>query len=234
MATIFDLEWENQNGVSSYPFLIDAPLNNIVVDASFIQFENFIPILNYVQVSAASLTFNIIYDTGISNFTLTQSDYNSGLNFIRLFASTRYIGRLVFGPGVNTLWNNYVGQQINFNLPFVSTTVRGISNTCGVFSISGLYGGIEFTRTTLDENIFFNTASNNVTFNAVANNQFPTTPPAQALKLLNLLAPVDNNIFLSSSDVVQISGNSTGSIAVSLVGSNPLSNLAPIANTLGF
>jgi len=235
MPNLLDLEWENQNGLAQYPFLQDAPISNIVVDATFQQFDNFIPTLNYILVSSTSLTVNLTYDTNTSNFTLLQSDYNSGINFIRMFDNTtRYIGRLTFNNGVNNLWSAYVGQKIEFNLPFVATTVRSISSKCGVFSIEGLYGNVSFVNATADSTIFFNTNTNFVTFNAVGNYKLPATPPAQALKLLNLMPPIDNNIFISSSDIIQIAGDGIGALNVNLVGSQPNTVPTKIISTTGF
>lgn len=232
--SIFELDWENQNAVSAYPFTQDAPFNNVVVDASFQQFDNFIPTFNYILVSSTFITVNVTYDTGTNNFVLQQSDYASGINFIRLFDGTRYIGRITFQDGVNSLWNTYVGQKIVFNLSFVATTVKSISSACGVFSISKLHGNVSFTKGSSDNNIFFNSGSNFITFNAVGNNQLPSSPTIKALKLLNLMAPINNNVFISSSDVIQINGDGIGSLNISLVGSQPGSNEQKIVNTTGF
>jgi hypothetical protein len=236
MSTIIELDWENQNAVSAYPFTQISAFNNIIVDASFQQFDNFIPTMNYLLISSNSITVNITYDKGTGNFILEQSDYNDGLNFIRMFDSTRYIGRLTFGTAVTNLWNLYVGQKIDFDLQFVATTVRSIASSCGVFSIASLYGSVGFNAAVDDETVFFNTnnSSNFITFNAVGNYKLPGSPPTQALKLLNLMAPINNNIFFSSSDVIQINGDGIGSLNIALVGSQPISNETKIVTTPGF
>jgi len=77
MANIYELEWENQNGVSNYPFMVETQFQNLIVDAKFQQYDNFVPILNYILVSATSITLNITYDTNTNNFTLTQTNYNN-------------------------------------------------------------------------------------------------------------------------------------------------------------
>jgi len=196
MPNLDNLDWENQNALSAYPFSQDAPVNNVIVDATFQQFDNFIPTLNYILVSATSLTINLTYDTNTNNFTFLQSSYTSGTNFLRMFDGTRYIGRLTFNDGVNSLWSTYVGEQLNFNLPFISTTVRSISSNAGVFSIASLYGSILFTNAASDATVFFNTYSNFATFNAVGNYKLPSTPPPQALKQINLITPINNRILI--------------------------------------
>lgn len=237
MSGILELEWENQNGITSYPFLEDQLFDNLITDASFVQFNNFVPILNYMLVSNNSLEINVTLDSGTSLFTINQSDFVAGLNYIRLITGNRYQGRISFGVGLNELWTNYVGQQITYNLPFSPVTVKSISSTCGVFELLGVKGDIEFTRTVSDENIFYNTISGQITFNAVKNNQFLLNPPPIALKQINLVKPIDNNIFLSTSDVLQINGTGIGQLNISLIGSsnsNLFTNLNPIATTLGF
>lgn len=234
MDNIFNLDWENQNSLAQYPFMQSAPISNVIVDASFQQFDNFVPTLNYILVDSTSLIVNLTYDTGTNNFTLLQSDYNSAINFIRMFDGTRYIGRLTFNDGVNNLWNAYVGQEITFNLPFVATTVRSISSNAGVFSISALYGEILFTNASTDFNVFFNTGNNFATFNAVGNYVLPETPPPQALKLLNLMPPLNNNVFISSDAIIQFSGDGIGSINANLVGSQPTTVPNKIVNTTGY
>jgi hypothetical protein len=233
--SIFDLDWENQNAVSAYPFTEDAPYNNIIVDANFQQFDNFIPVLNYIEVSTDFLTLNITYDTGTTNFIFLQSDYVAGTNFLRLMVGTRYIGKLTFQDGVNTLWNTFVGQVLQFNLSFVATTVKSISLNSGVFSLAGLFGNVVLTTPSSDNTIFYNTiGSNGLTFNAVGNFKLPYPLLSPALKLLNLISPTNNNIFISSDQVIQINGDGIGSLNVSLVGSQPGSNLTKIVNTNNF
>lgn len=235
MSTIVQ-EWENEHSQSAYPFTQDALYNNIIVDASFQQFANSGVTLNYIQVNLTSLDLNLTYDIGTSDFTLQQSDYLSGINYIRLVVGTRYVGRITFQDGVNTLWNNYVGQQLNFNLSFVATTIRSFNLNAGVYSIAGITGNVIFGTT--DSNVFYNSADsdngNFITFNAVGNHELPETTTFQALKKLNLLTPISNNIFISSSDVVQINGDGIGSLNVSLVGSQPGSNQTKIADTTSF
>jgi len=232
------IEWENEHALSAYPFTVDAPLNNVIVDASFQQFANFVPLINYIEVSSTFLTINLTYDTGTSNFVLQQADYLAGLNYIRLTVGTRYIGRITFADGVNTLWNNYVGEKVIYNLLFVASTVRSINEQAGVFYLNNLFGNIVLSSSSTDETVFFNTNNdiykNFITFNAVGNHKFPLTTSFQALKKINLMSPVNNNIFIASSDVIQISGDGIGSLNVTLVGSQPNSNPSKIVDTSGF
>jgi len=48
------------------------------------------------------------------------------------------------------------------------------------------------------------------------------------------MAPINNNIFISNSDIIELQGNGIGNLNISLVGSQPGSNETQIATTLGF
>ena len=46
MANYNPLNWQNENGLSSYPFDRDLEVQDFIVDARFVQFDNYVPVYN--------------------------------------------------------------------------------------------------------------------------------------------------------------------------------------------
>ncbi len=218
------LTWHNENGRSDYPLTAnDAVIKNILVDACFVQFDNFIPVLNTILVSSTSLQITLTLDLLTLTVDYLKSSYTAGIRHINLYDNAnnynkRYLGRLVFGAGANDLWNNSSNQLFTFNVPFVSTTVRSIPSTDAVYSLNGRFGDIVFSRTDSDTAIFYNAnpTASWITFNAVENNQLPEGT-APVLKLLNLVAPINNNVFIGYNDIIQLASTGAGTLNISVV-----------------
>ena len=62
MAIYNPLSWQNENALSSYPFSEDIDVQDFIVDAKFVQFDNFLPILNYVLVERDRLNLTMTFD----------------------------------------------------------------------------------------------------------------------------------------------------------------------------
>jgi hypothetical protein len=56
------LAWQNENGLQHYPLVKDTIVKDFIVDASFIQFDNFIPILHSIEVKANKILVTILFD----------------------------------------------------------------------------------------------------------------------------------------------------------------------------
>ena len=226
MAIFNPLPWHNENALSSYPFLSDLEVQDFIVDASFVQFDNFIPVLNYFTVNNSNITLAITFDYGqTTGIVLSKNQFSSGntTSFIRLHNPTteRYLGTLTFGPGANTLWEGYEGQKVIVEKSFVAETVRSIPSKDAVYTFDGNYGDVTLSRTSEDETVFYNTHLdlNSITFNAVTGHAI-NPGIKEGLRKINLVPPLNNNINLASNDVIKITPNNNTSLTISLVSGN--------------
>lgn len=221
MAIYHTLNWQNENALSSYPFDEDIFSTDFIVDAKFIQFDGFIPILNSVIVDADKIILSVTFDYGTNEIiTYLKSDFlNSVLKkHLRIYTpdNSRYLGVLVFGEGLAVLWNTAVGRKYVVNRSFSVAAIINIPKNAGVYTLDGLYGAVNLSRTAEDKTIFYNTSNTNntITFNAVANHEVVDT--SSVLKKINLVSPVDNNINLASNDVIKIYSEDNVNLKISL------------------
>ena len=180
MATYNTLGWQNENALSSYPFALDIEPRDLIVDAKFVQFDGFIPILNSVTVEDDRLNLKLTFDYGETTAALYKEAYFLGEEYrsVRLYnkTKTRYMGILTFGSGASTLWDTYAGRYLEFNSAFLANTARSIPSKDAVYLLDGSYGDLKLARTVDDTTIFYNVSKksvtnpgglNTVTFNAV-------------------------------------------------------------------
>lgn len=225
MAIYNPLSWQNENALSSYPFTFDIDPQDLIVGASFAQFDGFLPTLNTVFVNADSLVFNITFDAGIrSGITVYKAVYDIGIHYrnVRIYTEdgSRYLGVLTIGPGAQSLWASYVGREFKLNVPFCADSVRSVTSKDAVYLFDSNYGDIELGRTQGDKTIFYNVSLdlNSITFNAVTNHSIddPSLKP-EGLRRINLVPPKDNNINLAANDVIKFTALNNSSITVDLV-----------------
>lgn len=225
------LSWQNEHGLANYPFGAPHDVRDLIVDAALVQFDGFLPILQTILVSSTDITLTIKFDLVTKSFTYLKSSFDSGVRHLSMYDGDRFLGRLVFGNGIQILWANYVSQLLSWNLEFLACVVRGIPSTDAVYAIDNKYGALIFTKTTDDKSVFYNvnTTLNSITFNAVLNNSITGT--STALKKLNLISPLNNNIFLASNDVIKVSPATAG-LNINLVGNGlSASNIVPTLAT---
>jgi hypothetical protein len=223
MADYNILEWQNENRLSNFPFESEIVLPDFIVDAKFVQFDNFTPILNYIQIGNNSISVNIQYDDGIIDALYIK---NSGAKSLRLYSedSYRHIGVLTLGPGAETLLQTHVGQKFTYEINFAPETVISIPSTAGVFELDGNFGEVSLSRSAVDTTIFYNinTEFNSITFNAVAGHE--AVGPAKGLRQINLVKPKNNNINILTNDVLKLSITSADfyGLDVKLISGNPV------------
>jgi hypothetical protein len=235
MAIYNPLSWQNENALSNYPFAELQDIQDLLVDAKFVQFDSFIPVLNQITVNNDTVVLSITFDYGTnSNITLLKSTYLRGAAYrsVRIYNddNSRYVGLLVFGAGVETLWNGYVGRKLKYSSTFLSETVRSIPSKDAVYKLDGNYGNLELSRTATDTTIFYNTSLelNSITFNAVGGHAVPEGKVKEGLRKINLVPPLHNNINLASNDVIKIKSFNATSLSIDLVsGSTAKSFLLP-------
>ena len=221
--TIGILEWTNENSNSSYPLSQPFPLQDFIVDATFVQFDGFVPVLKMITIEQGQATIVLTTDAGdvpvvvscppVSYFPGYAVEFRSG---------ERYLGQLVFGQGLVTLFTMYLNTVLKPNIPFVPSVVRGVSSHSGVYAIAGYVGNVNVYTGPSPQNrtIFFGIAGNQVTWNAGwLGNQIQQVP----LKTLNGVLPVEgtNALFIEDSDLIKVTPQGDG-ILVSVV--VPLAN----------
>ena len=242
MSNYNSFEWRNENSLSGYPLVIETPYPALLVDAKFVQFDNFIPILSTVLVDAAKITLSIIFDYGKhTSIELTAAAYASGeaSRHVRIYQpdTGRYLGSLTFGTGAGDLWNSALGSLLTLNVLFSAETVLSIPKQDAVYTFDSNYGAVVLGRGENDTTIFYNTARvagfNSITFNAVGGHSVNTntiknvpSPGPQGLRKINLVSPVANNINLVSNDVVKVTPLNAASLSVGLAAGTPTTSFA--------
>lgn len=154
------LDWQNEHALTDYPLTKFIGFNDVIVDASFVQFDGFVPVLKKLVVTGLSAIFSIKFDKETIDITVA-SDFVPQAG-VRISGSDgRYFGTIVFSFGVTTLIREHAGAILTFDVPFASNTVTSINSGSGVFSIDGKYGALSFNTgiTGLTQEISLSAAS---------------------------------------------------------------------------
>lgn len=208
--TIGILEWTNEHSVSSYPLAKAFTPQDFIVDASFVQFDGFVPVLKSITIKQGKATLVIITDAGdVSVVVSRPSSYYFPGYSVELRAGGRYLGQLVFGQGLVTLFSTHLDAVLKPNIAFLPSVVRGISSRGGLYSLAGYSGDVNvFTGVTPQlRTIFFDQLGNQVTWNAGwLGNQVEQQP----LKTLNGVTPIGNALFIEDSDLVKVTPQGDG------------------------
>jgi hypothetical protein len=223
MSSYNILEWHDENSLTSYPLSEELEVQGIFVSANFIQFDNFVPVLNELFVDSSSLNIKITFDFGQHTaITFSKQRYDTGeaYRYLRIYTpdKSRYLGSLSFGRGAETLWNEHVGRKFTYTLSFDACTVRSISSASGVYLLDGSYGDVTLDRTEQDSTIFYNISEplKTITFNAVTGHSVEATDTI-GLRKINLVSPVRNNINLAANDVIKFTPQNAAALSVDLV-----------------
>lgn len=212
------LEWANENSNSSYPLSSLFELRDFLVDASFVQFDGFVPTLKNIAVSQTNAVLTLILDIGEVKVTILKPDiaYSPGYS-TEIRNANRHLGYLVFGQGLPRLFETHLNTTIQINTQFLPSVVCGINPNGGVYSIQGYTGDVEvYTGPTKPEQtLFFDVAGNDVTWNAGSLTAQANTPP---LKTLNGVKPILNAAFIADTDILKLTTKGD-SVQIDLVGS---------------
>lgn len=249
MSTYTILSWQNEHALTSFPLAEPFEIENFLVDASFIQFDGFVPRLKKIKVFPEQIDVTILFDSGEITGTYLKSSTTYCLRFYE--NSVRFLGSITFGAGLQILWASYLGQQLERDLPFYRHLVKSIPLKDAVYTLDSLYGDVIFEslmdsstivvqpnalNSTLatGKTIFYNTdkTKENLTFNAVKNHAiYSNTDKLKPLKKINLVKPIDNNIYLSSNDVIKFNSFNNKRLNITLVGeASDVSMVPTLAN----
>jgi hypothetical protein len=176
--TIGIKEWRDVSKASLYPFEQEVGIQSLFLDASFAQFDGFIPVLKSVQVNSGNVTFEILFDDGVYKHVQQEVDCVEGaIITFRKNSIDRYYGHVVAGPGILYALNNMQGVILSPSSPFSAITVRSIPSTAGLYNIEQASGNIDIK---LDHSMFATIAGNTIGWNAVS---MPSNIPE--VRLLN-------------------------------------------------
>lgn len=197
------LEWRNEHSASSYPLSQPLFISDLIVDANFVQFQNTPPVL--VSIAVTTTTAAIVISVNSVNYTLTLTKptaiYTADYSFKLFDDSDNYIGTVVFGNGVNALFERFASTSKVLNIPFLPICLTELSEDAGVYSLDTLYGNVNFD--TLDsgiKHIWTDITNNLVKWNAVT---IPSVQTANALKTINGVTPRDNNIVIQDDPILR-------------------------------
>ena len=219
MANIGILGWRNETGLTPYPFVKSFGMDDVILDANFLQFDGFIPVLKTILVSTEKLIFNILFDSGLKSVEVSTFNVPH-----KIYDNTRYLGVLVFGLGAANLAAQYSDQLITVDVPFLAHTIKSIPGSAGVYSIAGKYGTVVVDH---DLNIWYDQSGQNITFNSVA---LPATSNTVVLKTLNTTHPILNSVYIQETELIKITAISQTEVQFSLVGTS-VSNLVDSNNS---
>jgi hypothetical protein len=192
--------WRTEKSLTSYPLAEGIGIENFIIDAVFIQFDGFIPVLQTIVVTEESIHISILFDTGVKKKTIGSGGTVDG-DIIKFYDGSRFLGKLLLGPGFTTMWDKFTDQTLTLNTQFISSLVKSIPSNSGIFSINNLSGGIHVTS---DSVIFFDVDVNDITFNAAALDSALSSP---ALKTVNSVLPVNNNLTIKDGEIIKISSD---------------------------
>lgn len=221
--TIGILEWTNEHSNSSYPLSKPFTPQDFIVDAMFVQFDGFVPVLKTITIKQGKATIVVTTDAGDVSVIVSRPSISYFPGFaVELRAAGRFLGQLVFGQGLVTLFSTHLEAVLKPNISFLPSVVRGISSRGGLYSLAGYSGDVNVYTgpTPQSRSIFFNQSGNQVTWNAGwAGNQLQQQP----LKTLNGVAPRGNALFIEDSELIKATPQGDG-VLVSVV--VPLTNVA--------
>ena len=204
------LEWGNENSLSSYPLSQWLEVTDFIIDASFVQFDGFIPTLKTLSVNQVRVVLVIGTDAGDLTLTINKptGSYFPGYT-VALSLAGRRLGSLVFGQGLVNIFSTHLNTTMRLNIPFLSSVVRGVNSSAGVYSFAGYTGDVQvFTGTTrAEQTIFFDQSLNGVAWNAGA---LTASANGIALKTLNSVHPINNAVIIEDSELIKIYPQAAG------------------------
>lgn len=216
MKNIGILPWWNENALTPYPLTSSFGYNGFLVDASFVQFDNFIPTLNSLTVDDTKIVLTLTIDVGSIDVEVDTSSLATQGYTKKIYDNSRYVGSLVFGINAYSLANNDIANQTlkDINIKFLSVLVKSIPSDAGVYSIQNKFGSVVLDNS--DGVITYVLSDNEVTINAIS---YPPIKTTNFLKTINGVSPQDNNLYLLDNEIIKYKTSGTSELEILLVGS---------------
>lgn len=213
MTSYVVLGFSNENSLTPYPFTksLGTGLDNVIVDGSFIQFDEFIPIIKQIAVDSTGINLTMTFAEG--DVTVTHN-YSSQDEIVRFIHEGSYLGSLtVSSIAFNSLYP-YINKIIELNIPVLSSTVTHIPTTAGVYSINAKYGDVGLTT---GDHMYTTVSNSAIQINAEFNS---TVTAEHYLKSINSVTPTNNKLILNDNEVVKFNSRNKDAISVDLIGNN--------------
>ena len=206
------LTWQNETSLTPYPLSKSIGHDTLIIDANFIQFDNFVPSLTKVEFGNESISLTIVFDRYTKVIEVLRSNF-TGIPYAHTVKfADRYVGKIVFGADALALSSSLNNHELDVDVKFLAFLVKSIPSNAGVFKLDGMHGALHFTS---DENISYLVTGQKVRFDAVS---IPTLTDQPYLKTLNSIAPTSNNVFLRDSELIKVSSNGAATVLISLIG----------------
>jgi len=225
MANLNVLSWNNESALSPYPLVNSFGYDDLLIDANFIQFDGFVPVLKSISAANNIIEFIIQFDNLIKTITVNKLDLLGVAYPITIKEGTRYLGKIVLGPNAVYLYDELANRTLTLNIKFLAFLVKSIPSNAGVYKLQSNFGELALTS---DENIWYNVGGNDVEFNAVSFGALSSEP---YLKSLNTVLPTANSVFIQDSETIKITPG-TNTFTVSLRGLSVGNVVAQQNNTL--
>lgn len=211
------LPWTNENSLQSFPLSASFLRDDFIVDANFVQFDNFSPVFVRLVVTNTNSTATILTDVGEMSIVVPASSTNQ--TFTLRTSSLRFLGSITFGPGAALMCSQYADQAFEVNIPFLPTVVKSIYSGGGVYSISGLTGAV----TLAEADVTYTVNQQAVTLNCITKQ--PGTVTINPLLSINGVPAHNNAIFIHEGDLIKLTP-STGFVTLS-ADTSPTQSIQP-------
>lgn len=226
MNTLNVLSWQNESTLSPYPLSKSIVIDNFIIDANFVQFDAFIPVLKSITANNDTFFIEIEFDQLTKIVEVSKNDLVGSPYTVVINEDGRYLGKLVLGPDANTLYEEIASRELKYNTKFLAFLVKSIPSACGVYKIGNFYGELNFSSV---DYISYDVAGLKVTFSAVS---LPNETNEIFLKTLNGVHPAQNGVYLQDSETIKIVGSGAGTIQISQVGTSVGNLVADQNNTI--
>lgn len=204
-------EWRDERKFDSYPLAQPYPFQGLILDAKFVQFDGYVPVLTKISLAEGNVTLTIKYDT---NEVLIEVNYITGGGTANIYDVTegwRYIGTIVCDSDECVrLLTALPSQQLSLNIPFHPSTVHSIPSNTGVYSIAKATGD-PLQLVSIDDLISFSVDQSQNKLSLHANcPPGETTSTIHPIRTINGVPPVNNSVQISPSEVIKISSDTAG------------------------
>lgn len=223
------IPWHNENELTEYPLVKSYGYNGFLVDAQFIQFDNFRPTLKSVKVSNSDVEIVVTLQTSDLLLTIPISSFQDSPFTQQLTYDGYNIGFLSFGleayKMLTTEMVNLVTKTLN--IPFEPSTIISIPSNSGVFSVNTRYGDLSFAETT---EVHFQQSGQEVVTDIYT---LPTENTTPYLLTLNSITPNNNRVDIVLPEIIRTTVQGPATLQFNLIGNSSSTALNNIIVTDG-
>ena len=233
MSTLGTLGWREENAREAYPLAYQQDMPKFIVDATWVQFDGYVPVLHAVSATGSEVTLEIQTREGLLTETVSLVSISGLFTTVSWVDEyDRSLGRTVLSAeGLASVIAKYAGSRVVCNYPFAACTVVSVNHEAGVYSIENRYGNVHVSTVNADSPEFrqaiFIQASAPQTWTWNASSMPGDFTEVTALKTINGVGPQNFGIWIETNDIIRAT---PGEASLTLDMVNPLSNdkVAPV------